>query len=139
MRCDRFDLLRRARWSALLSVTATFAVLALILMARTTVTRYERRKEWPDNWALWFVMRGMQVVLALQVAGSLAGFGILLQSAVARTARVISTLAIPFVLLYLAERRLVLASVQLEQTARVPGERGSGTTPGRFAGIDAQP
>src|SRR5215831_18381451 len=49
--CGRFDLLRRARWTALLSVFATFAVLALVLIARITVTRYDRRKEWPGNWA----------------------------------------------------------------------------------------
>jgi hypothetical protein len=126
IRCGQFSLLRRARWGALLSVTGTFVALALILMARITVTRYDRRKEWPGNWALWFVMKGIQVLLALQVMGSLAGFGILLQPVIGRTLLVIAALAIPSVLLYLVERRLVVAFVEPQRLRayRVSGIQG---------------
>jgi hypothetical protein len=112
IRCDRFALLRRARWGALLSVIGSFVALALILMARITVTRYDRRKRWPGNWTLWFVMKGLQALLAVQVAGSLAGFGILLQPVMGRTMLVIAALVVPCVPLYLIERSLVLAFVE---------------------------
>jgi hypothetical protein len=126
IRCGRFDLLRRARWSALLAVMGTFVVLAMVLIARITVTRYDRRKEWPGNWALWFVMRGIQAMLAAQVAVSLIGFGILLQPVVARTLLLAGMLAVPFVLLYLLERRLVLAFVEPQRLRayRVRGVQG---------------
>jgi hypothetical protein len=126
IRCGRFELLRRARWSALLAVAGTFLVLALVLVARITVTRYDRRKEWPGNWALWFVLRGLQALLALQAAASLIGFGILLGSVISRTVLVVGALAIPCVLLYLLERRMVVAFVEPQRLRayRVSGIQG---------------
>jgi hypothetical protein len=126
LRCGQFDLMRRARWFAFIAVAGTFAVLALVLMARITVTRYDRRKEWPGNWALWFVMRGIQAVLALQAALALSGFGILLHSVISRTILVVAALAIPFVVLYLLERRTVLAFVEPQRLRayRVRGVQG---------------
>jgi hypothetical protein len=83
-----------------------------VLIARITVTRYDRRKEWPGNWALWFVMRGIQAVLAVQAAIALAGFGVLLHSVVSHMLLVVAALALPFAGLYLLERRTVLAFVE---------------------------
>jgi hypothetical protein len=126
IRCGRFALLRRARWNALLAVIGTFFVFALVLVARITVTRYNRRKEWPGNWALWFVMRGMHALLALQAAASLVGFGILLGPLISRAVLIVAALAIPFVLLFLLERRMVVAFVEPKRLRayRVTGVQG---------------
>jgi hypothetical protein len=112
LRCDQWSLFRRARRSALIAVLASVGAFALILMARITVQRYARLREWPGNWTLWFTMKGLPLLLLGQVAVSLIGYGIILQTVTGKTAYALAILAVPFALLYWIERRLVLAFVE---------------------------
>jgi hypothetical protein len=78
-RCEQWTLFRRARWSALLAVVLSVVAFAMILIARIAVERYASRELWPGNWTMWFVMRGVTLMILLQVVVSLAGYGVLLQ------------------------------------------------------------
>jgi hypothetical protein len=113
-RCGQWELFRRARRSAMAAVLFTAFAWALVLMARITVRRYANRRRWPGNWTLWFVLRGLPVVIAIQVAVSLIGYGVVLQTLTGKTAYALAILAAPFAALFWTERRLVLAFVEPE-------------------------
>jgi hypothetical protein len=111
-RCGRWFLLRRARGSALFAVGLTAAVFGLILMARITVQRYASRELWPGNWTMWFVLRGLTILLIGQIVASLAGYGVILQTITGKTALTLAILIVPFAALLFLERKLVLAFVE---------------------------
>jgi len=123
-RCTQWTLLRRARWAALLSVAVSALMLGLVLMARITVERYASLESWPGNWAMWFVMRGITLVLAAQVAVSLAGPGIVLQTILGKTALTLAALTLPFLALTFGERKLVLAFVEPKRLNRFRPKHG---------------
>lgn len=131
-RCGNWSLARRARWFGLLSVALTTVVFGLILMARITVQRCASRELWPGNWTMWFVMRGVPLLLALQVAVSLSGYGIILQNTTHKMGITLAAMALPFAALLLVERKLVLAFVEPRQL-RVFRPRGAP----RAEGIEA--
>jgi hypothetical protein len=124
-RCDQWRLLRRARRAALLSVVLTAAVFAIVLVARIKLLRWVAREEWPGDWSQWFVMRGMPFMLLGQIAVSLAGYGIYLQTATGKIVYALGILAIPFVVLFWIERRLVLAFVEPEALSAFRPKRSS--------------
>jgi len=123
-RCTQWTLLRRARWSALLAVVFSALMLAMVLMARITVQRYASKEMWPGNWAMWFVMRGITIVLAVQVAISLTGPGIVLQTVTGKTALTLAALTIPFLALTFGERKFVLAFVEPRRLNRFRPKHG---------------
>jgi hypothetical protein len=123
-RCSEWTLLLRARWAALLSVVVSALMLGLVLMARITVERYASKEMWPGNWAMWFVMRGITLVLAVQVAISLTGPGIVLQTVMGKTALTVAALTLPFLALTFGERRLVLAFVEPKRLNRFRPKHG---------------
>jgi hypothetical protein len=126
-RCSEWTLLRKARWAALLSVAVSALMLGLVLMARITVERYATLEAWPGNWAMWFVMRGITLVLAAQVAVSLAGPGIVLQTVTGKTALTLAALTLPFLALTFGERKLVLAFVEPRRLNRFRPKHGMST------------
>jgi hypothetical protein len=111
-RCGSWTVLRRARWAALLSVVGTAFVFALILMARITVQRYATLEVWPGNWTMWFVMRGVMLLLIAQVAGALSGYGIVLQTVTGKVWITLAALMAPFAAMVWIERKLVFAFVE---------------------------
>ena len=123
-RCSEWALLRKARWAALLSVVVSALMLGLVLMARITVERYASKEMWPGNWAMWFVMRGITVVLAAQVAVSLAGPGIVVQTVTGKLALTLAALTVPFLALTFGERKLVLAFVEPKRLNRFRPKHG---------------
>jgi hypothetical protein len=125
-RCTQWTLYRSARRAALLAALVTVATFALILMARITVRRYAAIQQWPGNWNLWFVVRGLPVLLLGQIATSLFGYGVLLQSAIGKTTVAIAMLLVPFAVLFWLERRLVLAFVEPEALAAFRPKHVSG-------------
>jgi hypothetical protein len=123
-RCVEWTLLRRARWSALVAVGFSALMLALVLMARITVERYASKEMWPGNWAMWFVARGITLVLAAQVAISLAGPGMVLQTVTGMTALTLAALTLPFLALTYGERKFVLAFVEPRRLNRFRPKHG---------------
>src|SRR3954447_15617081 len=134
-RCDRWTVLRRARRSAILSLALTAGIFAIVLMARIKVQRLIAREEWSGNWAQWFVMRGIPLMLLAHVAVSLIGYGIVLQTIVGKTIYILGILTIPFAVLYWIERRAVLAFVEPQALAAFRPKRAAG--PRRRRGLDA--
>ena len=132
-RCGQWRLYRRARSLALLSAVAAVAALGLMLMARISVRRYVDRQQRPGNLALIFILRGIPLLLAVKIAVSLLGFGVVLQDLTGKASYAAAILAAPFLLLFLVERRMVLAFVEPE----LFGGRTRGAT--RFAGRRAPP
>jgi hypothetical protein len=123
-RCVEWTLLRRARWSAAIAVGFSALMLALVLMARITVQRYASKEMWPGNWAMWFVMRGITLVLAAQVALSLVGPGIVLQTVTGKTALTLAALTLPFLALTYGERKFVVAFVEPRRLNRFRPKHG---------------
>jgi small-conductance mechanosensitive channel len=124
IRCGEWNVLRRSRYAALIGVVMAFFTLALVLVARIGVRRYENRKEWAGPWTAWFTLRGIHVVLALQVAAALAGFAILLQTLMARPVYAYAALFIPWLGLFWAERRTAAGFIQAQKlTAFRPKRR----------------
>lgn len=113
-RCVQWGLFRRARYAALFGAVVAVATWALILISRIVVRRFSTRQEWPGNWTLWFVLRGIPVLLLAQIAVSLFGYGVLLQEVTGRAVYAAAILILPFGLLFWLERRLVLAFVEPE-------------------------
>ena len=117
-RCDRWLLLRRARKSALLAVVLSLGVFALVLTSRITVRRYASSQLWPGNWTLWFLARGIAVLLLIQVGVSLIGYGIVLRTLMSKAFFVFGILSVLFVILFWAERKAVLAFIEPESLNR---------------------
>ncbi len=135
-RCSQWSLLVRARRSALLAVLWTLFTFALVLRARIAVRRCAARRAWPGNWTLWFVMKGLPVLLLSQVALSLVGYGIVLQTVTGKTLYALGILVVPFLLLFWLERRAVLAFVEPSSLSayRPQGVKGARRRrPDRFA------
>lgn len=115
IRCGEWTVLRRSRNMALIGVMAAVFTLGLILIARIGVRRYENRKEWAGPWTTWFTLRGIHVVLALQVAAALAGFVALLQVVLFRPVYAYAALFLPWAGLLLVESRLVTGFVEADK------------------------
>ena len=64
---------------------------------------------------MWFVMRGVTLLLVVQVAVSLSGYAVMLQRLTGKVAMTLGALSLPFLALLLLERKLVLAFVEPEQ------------------------
>jgi hypothetical protein len=111
-RCDEWRLYRRARSFAFLSAVAALAVLALALMARISVLRYVERQQRPGNLTLLFILRGIPLLLAGQIAVALLGYGVLLQNATGKASYAAAILTVPFLILFALERHLVLGYVE---------------------------
>ena len=112
IRCSEWSVLRRSRYAALIGVLLTVLTLALILIARIAVRRYQDRKQWAGIWTTWFAVRGIYALLAVQVAAALAGFGILLQVLLGKPLYTYAALAAPWLGLFWTERRLVAGFVE---------------------------
>src|SRR5579883_940002 len=115
IRCGEWSVLRRARYAALIGVVAAVFTLGFVLVARIGVRRYENRKEWAGPWTAWFTLRGIHVVIALQVASALAGFGILLQTLVGRPIYAYAALFIPWAGLFWVERRTAAGFIEAQK------------------------
>jgi hypothetical protein len=111
-RCNQWLVFRRARRAALFSVLLTFVVLAIVLLSRIKVTRAVARQEWSGDWSHWFVLRGMPLLVLLQLAAASAGYYILLQTITGKIVYAVGILALPFAILFWLERRLILAFVE---------------------------
>jgi hypothetical protein len=112
IRCDQWYLYRRARRAALLGVLVTVGAWAMVLIARITVRRYAGLQQWPGNWTLWFVLRGLPVLLLAQIAASLLGYGVIVQTLTGKALTAAAIMLVPFAVLFWLERRLVLAFVE---------------------------
>jgi hypothetical protein len=115
IRCSEWSVLRRARNFGLAGVVVAMITLALVLIARVGVRRYENRKEWAGPWTSWFALRGIHTVLAVQVATALAGFAILLQTLLPRPAYAYAALVVPWVGLLWVESRLAAGFIQAQK------------------------
>jgi hypothetical protein len=115
LRCGKWSALRRARFAALVGVVIAFATLALVLIARIGVRRYENRKEWASAWTAWFTLRGVHVVLAIQVAAALAGFVILLHTLLSHAVYAYAALIVPWIGLFWMESRTAAGFIQAEK------------------------
>lgn len=111
-RCAQWSLFSRARRAAMAGAVLAIATLASVLLARIVVRRYSILQEWPDNWTVWFMRRGMPALLLAQISAALLGFGVLLQDYTGKALTAAAILLIPFVALYWIERRLVLAFIE---------------------------
>jgi hypothetical protein len=115
IRCREWSVLRRARYAALFGVLMALGALALVLVARIGVRRYENRKEWAGPWTTWFVSRGIHVVLAIQAAAALAGFGILLQTLLSHPLYAYAAFAVAWIGLLWVEGRTAAGFIQAEK------------------------
>lgn len=138
-RCRQWALYRRARYAGALSVLLAAIAFAVVLVARISVKRYASRELWPGNWTMWFVLRGMTLILAAQVAGALSGYGVVLQAITGKSGLTLAILAAPFLALLLVERKLVASFVEPQQLNVFRPGRGEkiGAAPQRLA--DAAP
>jgi len=112
MRCGQWRLYRRARALALLGAFMAVAAVGLMLMARISVCRFVDRQQKPGNLTLIFILRGIPVLLAGQIVVSLLGYGVVLQSLSGKAFYAAAILTVPFLVLFLLERRMVLAYVE---------------------------
>jgi hypothetical protein len=125
IRCDEWSILRRARYVAVVGVLIAIFTFALLLVARIGVRRYENRKEWAGPWTTWFALRGIHVVLALQVTAGLAGFAILLRALVSQQWYAYAALLIPWMGLFWVEGRTAAGFIQADKlVAFRPKRRG---------------
>ncbi len=120
IRCGEWSLLRRARNASLVGVVMAFVTLALVLLARIGVRRYETNKEWAGSWTAWFSARGIQAVLLIQVTTALAGFAVLLQTLLSRPLYAYAALVIPWLGLFWIER---LTAARFIQAPKIFGNR----------------
>jgi hypothetical protein len=115
IRCGEWSVLRRARTAALLGVVAAAITFALVLIARIGVLRYQNRKDWAGPWTAWFALRGIDVVLAIQVTTALAGFAILLQTLLRRPVYAYAALVIPWIGLLWVEIHTAAGFIQAQK------------------------
>jgi hypothetical protein len=115
IRCGDWSVLRRARNTALVGVVVAAITFALVLIARIGVLRYENRKEWAGPWTTWFTLRGIDVVLAIQVTTALAGFAILLQTLLRRPVYAYAALVIPWIGLLWVEIHTAAGFIQAQK------------------------
>jgi hypothetical protein len=115
IRCQEWSVLRRARYAALLGLLLAVGTLALVLIARIGVRRYENRKEWAGPLTTLFVSRGIHAVLAIQAVVALAGFAILLQTLLSRPAYAYAAVIVPWMGLFWVESRLAGGFIQAQK------------------------
>ena len=115
IRCGEWSVLRRARYAAVIGVVVAFFTLALVLVARIGVRRYENRKEWAGGWTAWFSARGIHAVLLIQVTTALAGFAVLLRTIVSRPLYAYAALAVPWLALFWIERYTAAGFIQAQK------------------------
>jgi hypothetical protein len=120
-RCDQWAMLRKARAAAFIGVLASLAAMALLLMARMSVQAFERTQLAPGSWAMWFSVRGFQLVLLAQVALSLLGFRPLLLPLVGRPLYAGAILALAWILVFWVEKLAVSAFIQPGKLKGVQG------------------
>ena len=111
-RCDSWRLYRRARYAALLGALVAVGCFALILMARIKVRRFVDRRAPAGHWIAVLIQKGLPLLLILQIAAALGGYGVVLQTLTGKTWYAVGILTIPFLLLLFLERRLVVAFVE---------------------------
>jgi hypothetical protein len=115
IRCNEWSVLRRARFAALIGVGVALIAFALVLVSRIGVRRYEHQQDWAGPWTAWFILRGIHVVLAVQVAAALAGFAILLQTLLSRSVYAYAALVIPWIGLFWVERTTAAGFIQAQK------------------------
>jgi hypothetical protein len=111
-RCASWGMYRRARSAALFGAIAAIGAFALILIARIKVRRYQDRQEPPGNWAHVFILRGIPVLLIGHIVIALLGYGVVLQTMTGKAWYAAGILTIPFLALFLLQRRLVTDFVE---------------------------
>ena len=111
-RCGEWRRYRRGRGAALLGAVAAIAAFGIVLLCRIAVRRYVERQVSPGTWTMLFIVRGIPLLLFLQLAAAFLGYGVVLQSTTGRLLYTLGILTIPFALLYWLERRSVLAFVE---------------------------
>jgi hypothetical protein len=118
-RCAQWRVYRWARRLGLFSILLSVGVWVCILVARIIVRRYAGRRDAAGSWNNWLVARGIPLLLALHVAVTLAGCGVILKDATGRGLFAMAILLIPFLGLFWLERRLVTGFIEPEMLGAV--------------------